>query len=120
MGVRPKENAITLSPAGPIAGPSGVARALRKDEPYLAYPDLDFKVVCGTAGDCLARYLVRMEEMRESIKIVHQAVENLPPGPINVDVESKVVLPNQMAVYRSIEGLIQHFELIMTNRQWKP
>jgi len=120
IGVLSKEDAINLSATGPIARASGVVRDLRKDEPYLAYPDLDFKVVCGTAGDCLARYLVRMEEMRESIKIVHQAVENLPPGPINVDVESKVVLPNQMAVYRSIEGLIQHFELIMTNRQWKP
>jgi NADH-quinone oxidoreductase subunit D len=120
IGVLSREDAINLSATGPIARGSGVVRDLRKDEPYLAYPDLDFKVVCGTAGDCLARYLVRMEEMRESIKIVHQAVENLPPGPINVDVESKVVLPNQMAVYRSIEGLIQHFELIMTNRQWKP
>src|SRR5215469_2263197 len=119
IGVLSKEDAINLSATGPIARASGVMRDLRKDEPYLAYPDLDFKVVCGTAGDCLARYLVRMEEMRESIKIVHQAVENLPPGPINVDVESKVVLPNQMAVYRSIEGLIQHFELIMTNRQWQ-
>jgi NADH-quinone oxidoreductase subunit D len=60
-----------------------------------------------------------MEEMLESLKIIHQAIENLPPGPVNVDVESKVVLPNQSAVYRSIEGLIQHFELIMTNRQWE-
>ena len=61
-----------------------------------------------------------MEEMLESLKIIHQAIENLPAGPVNVDVDSKVVLPNQMSVYRSIEGLIQHFELIMTNRQWKP
>src|SRR5207249_11990055 len=72
-----------------------------------------------TAGDCLARYLVRMEEMLESIKIIHAAVENLPAGPINVDADSKVVLPNQLSVYRSIEGLIHHFELIMTNRQWQ-
>jgi NADH-quinone oxidoreductase subunit D len=93
-------------------------RDLRKDEPYLAFADFDFKVVCSTAGDCLARYLVRMEEMLESLKIIHQAIENLPFGPISVDVNSKVVLPNQMSVYRSIEGLIQHFELIMTNRQW--
>ena len=96
-----------------------MVRDLRKDEPYLAYKDFDFKVVCATAGDCYARYLVRMEEMLESLKIVHQAIENLPAGPVNVDVESKVVLPDQLAVYRSIEGLIQHFELIMTNRQWK-
>jgi NADH-quinone oxidoreductase subunit D len=119
IGVLTREDAINLSATGPIARASGVVRDLRKDEPYLAYKDFDFKVCCATAGDCLARYLVRMEEMRESIKIVHQAIENLPSGPVNVDADSKVVLPNQMSVYRSIEGLIQHFELIMTNRQWK-
>lgn len=119
VGVLTREAAIDLSCTGPVARASGVLRDLRKDEPYLAYKDFDFKVVCAKGGDCLARYLVRMEEMLESLKIIHQAIENLPSGPINVDVESKVVLPNQMAVYRSIEGLIQHFELIMTNRQWQ-
>jgi NADH-quinone oxidoreductase subunit D len=118
IGVLSKEDAINLSCTGPIARASGVLRDLRKDEPYLAYPDLDFKVVCGTEGDCLTRYLVRMDEMLESIKIIEQAIENLPPGPVNIDVDSKVVAPNQMAVYRSIEGLIQHFELFMTNRRW--
>src|SRR3954470_7703408 len=118
IGVLTEEDAITLSATGPIARASGVTRDLRKDEPYLAYKDFDFKVVCAKSGDCYARYLVRMEEMLESLQIIHQAVENLPAGPVNVDVGSKVVLPNQMAVYRSIEGLIQHFELYMTNRQW--
>jgi len=119
VGVLSKEEAINLSCTGPVARASGVLRDVRKDEPYLAYKDLDFKVVCSNGCDCLARYLVRMEEMLESLKIIHQAIENLPSGPINVDVESKVVLPSQMSVYRSIEGLIQHFELIMTNRQWQ-
>jgi NADH-quinone oxidoreductase subunit D len=121
VGVLSKEDAIDLSCTGPIARASGVVRDLRKDEPYLAYGELadSFQVICSHAGDCLARYLVRMEEMLESIKIIHAAVENLPAGPVNVDVEGKAVLPSQMAVYRSIEGLIQHFELIMTNRQWK-
>jgi NADH-quinone oxidoreductase subunit D len=118
IGVLSKEEAINLSVTGPVARASGVVMDLRKDIPYLAYPDLDFKVVCAREGDCYARYLVRMEEMLESLKIIHQAVENLPSGPVNVDVNSKVVLPDQMATYRSIEGLIQHFELIMTNRQW--
>ncbi len=118
VGVLTKEDAINLSCTGPVARASGVTRDLRKDEPYLAYKDLDFKVVCAKSGDCYARYLVRMEEMLESLKIIDQAIENLPTGPVNVDVEGKVVLPNQTAVYRSIEGLIQHFELIMTNRQW--
>jgi NADH-quinone oxidoreductase subunit D len=120
IGVLSKEEAINLSCTGPIARASGVVRDLRKDEPYLAYGELagSFKVVCATEGDSLARYLVRMEEMLESLKIIDAAVENLPPGPVDVDVNSKVVLPNQLSVYRSIEGLIQHFELIMTNRQW--
>jgi NADH-quinone oxidoreductase subunit D len=96
-----------------------VVRDLRKDEPYLAYKDLDFKVVCATAGDAYGRYLVRMDEMLESLKIIQQTVENLPAGPLNVDVESKAVLPDQTATYRSIESLIQHFELVMNNRKWE-
>ena len=121
IGYLSKEDAINLSVTGPLARASGVVRDLRKDEPYLAYKDLDFKVVCSEGCDCLARYLVRMEEMLESVKIIRQCDRRTcRPGPVNVDVDSKVVLPNQMSVYRSIEGLIQHFELIMTNRQWKP
>ena len=121
IGVLSKEDAINLSATGPIARASGVVRDVRKDEPYDAYDDLQssFKVICAKEGDCLARYLVRMDEMLESLKIIHAAIENLPSGPVNVDADSKVVLPNQLSVYRSIEGLIQHFELIMTNRQWK-
>src|SRR5438445_558206 len=83
--------AINLSCTGPIARASGVVRDLRKDEPYLAYKDFDFKVICASAGDCLARYLVRMDELLESVKIVAQAIENLPSGPVNIDVESKQV-----------------------------
>src|SRR5690348_6288558 len=69
IGVLSKEDAINTSCSGPVARASGVVRDLRKDEPYLAYPQLQdsFKVVCATAGDCLARYLVRMEEMIESV-----------------------------------------------------
>jgi NADH-quinone oxidoreductase subunit D len=120
VGVLSREDAVNWSATGPIARASGVVRDLRKDEPYLAYADFDFQVVCARDGDCFARYLVRMEEMRESLKIISQAIENLPAGPVNVDVESKAVQPEQIAAYRSIEGLIQHFELIMPNRQWSP
>ncbi|MCS6853070.1 MAG: NADH dehydrogenase (quinone) subunit D [Gemmataceae bacterium] len=119
IGVLTKEDAISWSVTGPIARASGVVRDLRKDEPYLAYPELEFQVVCATGGDCLARYLVRMEEMVESVRIIEAAIENLPSGPVNVDVDSKVVQPEPLATYRSIEGLIQHFELIMTNRRWQ-
>jgi NADH-quinone oxidoreductase subunit D len=120
IGVLSKEEAINRSATGPIARASGVVRDLRKDEPYLAYGDLDFKVCCAKGGDCLARYLVRMEELIESLRIVQQAVENIPPGAVNVDVDSKLVIPDKSATYRSIEGLIQHFELFMWNRRWTP
>ncbi len=116
VGTLSKEDAISFSCTGPVARASGVVRDLRKDEPYLAYKDLDFKVVCADGGDCYARYLVRMEEMLESVKIIEQALENLPAGPVNIDVGTKAVLPAKPAVYRSIEGLIQHFEVIMPNR----
>ena len=119
VGVLSKEDAINLSCSGPIARASGVVRDLRKDEPYLAYPDFDFKVICAKTGDCYARYLVRMDEMLESLNIIHQAIENLPSGPVNVDLEGKCVIPDKSATYRSIEGLIQHFELFMTNRRWQ-
>ncbi len=119
IGVLSKEEAINRSATGPIARASGVVRDLRKNEPYLAYPDFEFKVICSQEGDCLARYLVRMEEMLESLKIISQAIENLPSGPVNVDLEGKCVIPDKTATYRSIEGLIQHFELFMTNRQWQ-
>jgi NADH-quinone oxidoreductase subunit D len=119
IGVLSREDAINWSCTGPIARASGVVRDLRKDEPYLAYSDFDFKVICAQTGDSFTRYLVRMDEMLESIKIIQQAIENLPPGAVNVDINLKDTLPDKSATYRSIEGLIQHFELIMTNRLWE-
>jgi NADH-quinone oxidoreductase subunit D len=119
IGVLTREEAINLSCTGPVARASGVVRDLRKDEPYLAYADFDFKIVCASAGDCYARYLVRMDEMLQSLAIVSQAIENLPAGAVNVDSDSKVVQPDQLATYRSIESLIQRFELVMPNRQWQ-
>jgi NADH-quinone oxidoreductase subunit D len=116
IGVLSREDAIDLGATGPIARASGVVRDLRKDEPYLAYADLDFQVVCSHGGDCYARYLVRMREMLESLKIIEQAVENIPGGPVNVEAATDVVLPAKPPVYRSIEGLIQHFEVLMPNR----
>jgi len=75
--------------------------------------------VCGKGGDCYNRYLVRMGEMAESVKIVAAAVENIPAGPVNVDLNDKLTIPDKQATYRSIEGLIQHFELFMWNRRWE-
>jgi NADH-quinone oxidoreductase subunit D len=121
VGVMTKADAINTSCSGPVARACGVVRDLRKDEPYLAYPELQdsFKVVCATGGDCYARYLVRMDEMMESVKIIAAAVENIPAGPVNVATDTKVVIPDKQSTYRSIEGLIQHFELFMWNRRWE-
>ena len=116
VGVLSRREAINRSTSGPVARASGVTRDLRRDEPYLTYPDFDFQVCCATEGDCLARYRVRMAEMWESIKIIQQAIENLPAGPVNVGPEMRAILPPKGAVFSTIEGLISHFELVMTNR----
>jgi len=116
VGILTKEEAINRSCSGPIARASGVTRDLRKDEPYLAYKDFDFQICCATAGDCYARYLVRMAEMRESLAIVAQAIDNLPSGPVNVDIGERTAIPAKREVYSTIEGCISHFELTMSNR----
>jgi NADH-quinone oxidoreductase subunit D len=119
IGVLSKADAINWSCSGPLARASGVTRDLRKDDPYLAYADFDFRVCCATGGDVYTRYLVRMAEMAESLRIVTQAIENLPSGPVNVDVGTRYVLPEKQRVYSTIEGLIQHFEIVMSNRGFK-
>ena len=81
-----------------------MTRDLRRDEPYLAYADFDFQVCCAREGDCLARYRVRMAEMWESIKIIHQALENLPAGPVNVGPDARAILPPKGAVLSTHRG----------------
>lgn len=116
VGVLTKEDAIGLSCTGPIARASGIPYDLRKDEPYLAYSDFDFQVPIAFEGDCYARFQVRMEEMNQSVRIIKQALENLPSGPANTPIAEKFPLPDKPTTYNSMEGLIQHFELIMPNR----
>ena len=116
VGVLTKEEAINRGCTGPIARASGVTRDVRRDQPYLAYEDFDFQVCCAQAGDCFARYYVRMAEMRESLKILEQAVENLPAGPANIGLGQRLTLPTKQQVYQTIEGTITHFELVMANR----
>jgi NADH-quinone oxidoreductase subunit D len=77
---------------------------------------MDFKVPVMTTGDAYSRYFVRLEEMRQSCHIIRQLIDELPQGPVDVSPEGKDVLPPKDQVYSSIEGLIHHFELIMTNR----
>lgn len=125
IGTITTAEAINWSLSGPVARAAGVRRDLRKDEPYLCFADnwdgqgakaVDFKVPVAAAGDVYNRYLIRMEEMKQSMHIIRQLIDNLPGGPVNVSPEGKSVLPPKDQVYGSIEGLIQHFELIMTNR----
>lgn len=116
VGVLSREEAINRSASGPIARASGVTRDLRKDEPYLAYADLDFDVCCATSGDCFARYYVRLAEIKESLRILSQAIENIPSGPLNISLDERKTLPTKSEVYQTIEGTITHFEMVMTNR----
>lgn len=116
IGRLSKRDAIALSCTGPIARASGVTSDLRKDEPYLAYPEFDFEVPYSEEGDCWARFMIRMEEMRQSHRIIEQAVARLPDGPVNLPIAGKLNLPDKLTTYNSMEGLIQHFELIMPNR----
>ena len=93
LGALTREDAIAWSMTGPMARASGLARDLRKDEPYLCFEDnwdgagapaVDFKVPIMTTGDVYARYLVRLEEMRQSIDIINQLIDDIPGGPVNV------------------------------------
>jgi len=125
IGTLTREEAIAWSLSGPMARASGVARDIRKDEPYLCFQDnwdgqgakaVDFKVPIMTTGDVYARYLIRLEEVKQSLHIIRQLIDKIPPGPVDVSPEGKDVLPPKDQVYSSIEGLIHHFELVMTNR----
>jgi NADH-quinone oxidoreductase subunit D len=128
IGVITKAEAIDWSLTGPCARASGVRRDLRKDAPYLCYKDnwdnqgaeaVKFQVPIAEAGDCYSRVLVRVEEIKQSLRIIEQLVDKIPEGPIDTFSDAKMVKPPKSEVYGSIEGLIQHFELIMSNRGWK-
>jgi NADH-quinone oxidoreductase subunit D len=125
VGTISRADAIAWSMTGVMARASGVARDVRKDEPYLCFADnwdnqgspaVEFKVPIMNTGDVLARYLIRLEEMKQAAHIIRQLIDRIPSGPVNVSPEGKEVLPPKEQVYSSIEGLIHHFELIMTNR----
>lgn len=111
IGVISKEDAIDYGLTGPNLRGSGVDFDLRKAHPYLIYDQLQFDVPVGTVGDCYDRYLVRMEEMRQSVRILHQCLDKLPDGPINVP-DGKVVLPPKDKVLSSMEELIHQFILV--------
>jgi len=103
--------AIDIGLTGPALRSSGVDWDLRRDNPYSGYEDYDFEVITRTEGDTFARYKARLDEMRESCKIINQALDKLAPGPILADCP-KVCLPPKKDVVNSIEGLIHHFKII--------
>ena len=110
VGYLSMEDAIALGATGPMLRGSGSSWDLRKQRPYSGFETYDFEVAVETAGDCYARYLVRVKEMRESVKILRQALDRLPEGPINVD-ERKMLPPPREELETSMEAVIHHFKL---------
>jgi NADH-quinone oxidoreductase subunit D len=110
IGVVSAEQALDWSFSGPMIRGSGIPWDLRKAQPYDAYEEMDFDVPVGKNGDCWDRYLVRMEEMRQSLRIIHQALDKMPGGPVVVD-DRKVAPPPRAEMKRSMEALIHHFKL---------
>lgn len=104
-------DAIALGMTGPILRAAGIPRDLRRDNPYLVYSELDFNVITFTESDSLARFYVRFNEIKESAKILRQALEKMPSGPVRAD-EAKKVLPKKERTYTRMEELIQDFMLI--------
>ena len=110
------KDAIALGFTGPCLRAAGVPLDLRKDEPYLVYDRFDFDVPIGEQGDTCDRYMVRMEEMRQSVRIIEQALDRLPGGPVSVD-DPRFTLPPKPQVYENIEALMNHFKHIMEGVQ---
>jgi NADH-quinone oxidoreductase subunit D len=111
IGIVPRERLLALGVTGPLLRASGEPWDLRKAFDYLAYPELDFQVPVGTIGDGYDRYRVRLAEIRESVKIIGQALEGLPEGPHIAD-ERKFVLPPRSELPTAMEALIHHFKLV--------
>jgi NADH-quinone oxidoreductase subunit D len=111
IGAISGEDAVNYGFTGPNLRASGVDYDVRKDRPYYDYETYDFDVPIGIHGDCYDRYLCRMEEMTQSVRILHQAIERLPGGPINVD-DPNVTLPSKTDAMSDMESMIHHFKLI--------
>ncbi|MCB9991389.1 MAG: NADH-quinone oxidoreductase subunit D [Rhodospirillales bacterium] len=110
IGVVSAEEAMDWGFSGPMLRGSGLAWDLRKAQPYEIYDHLDFDIPVGKTGDCYARYLIRMEEMRQSVKMMKQCLEMMPDGPVMID-DYKVVPPPRAEMKGSMEALIHHFKL---------
>ncbi|MBW2549551.1 MAG: NADH-quinone oxidoreductase subunit D [Deltaproteobacteria bacterium] len=113
VGVLTKEQALSYGVTGPMARSTGIPYDVRKDHPYLVYDRFDFDVPVGEDGDNWDRFMVRLEEIRQSVRIIEQAIEQMPDdGPINID-DPRIVYPAKDDVYTTIEATIAHFKLVM-------
>ncbi len=113
VGIISAKDALALSWTGPCLRASGVAYDVRKAHPYLKYDEVDFDVPIGKVGDTMDRFLVRLEEIRQSKRIIEQSLARMADdGPVNAN-DPRVVLPDKQDVYTTIEGTIRHFKLIM-------
>ncbi len=110
VGVFSADEAVALSATGPILRSTGIEWDLRRDEPYLAYDEVDFDVVVGTYGDSFDRYAIRLNEIRESIRIVHQILDKMPKGDYRC-IDAKVTPPPRARIDESMEALIHHFKI---------
>jgi NADH-quinone oxidoreductase subunit D len=112
IGVLSKADALATGCTGPIARAAGVDYDVRKDHPYSIYPELEFDVPVGTTGDCYDRYLVRIEEIKQSMSMLRQCTERMPDGPVVV-ADPRVSLPPKHDAYNTIESMIRHFKHIV-------
>lgn len=112
LGVMSPEEAVNYGLSGPMLRASGVSFDVRKDFPYLDYETYDFDVPVGVNGDVYDRFLVRLEELRQSHKILVQALSRLPDGPVNVD-DPRVILPDKHKATSEMESMIHHFKNVM-------
>ncbi|MDH3674581.1 MAG: NADH-quinone oxidoreductase subunit D, partial [Anaerolineae bacterium] len=111
IGYLPADEAIGLGITGPMLRAAGVPLDLRKAQPYSVYDELDFEVPTATEADCYARYEVRIKELRQSVRIVEQAMSQIKPGPYRTG-DRKVALPPREEISTSMESLIHHFKLV--------
>ena len=112
IGAMTKAQALATGCVGPIARAAGVDYDVRKDYPYSIYPEVEFDVPVGTTGDCYDRYLVRIEELKQSIRILRQCLTQIPDGPVMVD-DPRCTLPPKRDTYNTIESMIRHFKHIV-------
>jgi NADH-quinone oxidoreductase subunit D len=110
IGIVTDEQALDWGFTGPVLRASNVAWDLRKAQPYEVYADMDFDIPVGRNGDCFDRYLVRMAEMRQSLRICHQCLDRMPSGPVRIE-NHKITPPRRAEMKQSMEALIHHFKL---------